>query len=1648
MIKKSVQILSLIVSLLMWGASADAAFFRVDSDSGAALRAGDSFSLKVYVTPGEGEKIDGAKCTLNVDPEFIEISPSRSDYSADPSFKLVETFKTDPEQGMVSFRARTAESVGDEKLFLVIPATLKKEGSTFVNLTSSTLIGDDRWAPSTPGYFKIMGVGDENIDPLLAATLESENSLLSAGSFYHSYKIKPQGDSSISTMQFDMGMTALEQANDETTADIVVKFSKESARIGLGKYVRLDLIIDKYPEEAPVFTGIDVRIKFDPSVLQFANSLGQPANQVEIVKPLEEYPNDKLLNLVNYYELEYSSVDYRGEAKDEYVQRKEMMDLIRSYEGFRDETIFSMPFGADEIDLSGKNIRDNLEKERFVPSAMDANFVDAMTGELHLMLLVNLELERKDIVFPQKVASLIFKTNKPADNTTVEITQALLGQASGKLLVKNAYITVDPRQEACDKTLPASLCKGSFQITGDVAFDMQKKRTHRLTFAGAGVKSTQFTVVEKFALTETWNLHMNGSLENGLKVKGHVNKIPNQPQKLDVGVIGDNGTIRFGEFNTGFNGTKKVNTPSSQISGLEAQYSFSNFTFSALLAEGRSETIRHPFYGNGGKLYTLPNVAILPNTVQIVSDDDGTTKVIPPDEYVVDYAHNEIKFKDIRTSEEKFIATFEKSLFLFSSGNINSFGLAYDSQKDDPKKIKRFKVDSAYTTSAAAKAGQQYVFEEIESLNLGTQKLVTCPKKAPTGDGGYVEDANCWEIKLAHGNIVRGSIEITLKFNGNVYTEGSPSVYMTHRSYDVGKITVDRDDISSDVTISYSYYDPTAIFDKRVVVLNDRMPVEEDVYDMDIPWPPDVLHGSEEIYISKNSDYNISRDDIYIGYKYPGIDPWMDELDDETFSFNSTFEVSSDISTRLTYHFDTQFNDVFPSKLIFDYAFGSEGPDYRYLKMRYKSAPPEFEGSSEFTKQAIGLDMMYQPSKSLRFETQYAFTNSDLSSSVVSAEDLIVVDVVTIDFDTKSSTNEICSYVAAGEGVSKPMLDCELSHKNIKGSVEVAIQFCKTENDDAKSLCIGDETGDYVYENQIYNYTSNLPEHQKIIKTDAGNGTISFIRTVNTDDNGKTQDTTFSSVTNPKVDHRFLSRGDRVYVRYLYSQSVDRLVEGDAITLITNYTGKKLNFTYTKNITDPYFDKSFQGKLLDGTNGNVDSTNIKGTYAFDSKWSANFERDTSITEKLEAGITSSSRNSTFNNYGMRYSNSKAKHLDSFVISRSTRDNFEGEGLGVKQTTILNSTETKGAKLFATVKKGFMNFNTTYQSTNIVDAFEKSKENTSILKTFDTSIKPFSVLSTKMHFERLDSTAADQSRTNSYNAVFTPGKLISLDMNFDRTSKTAKGALEPVLTENNAYVLNIFPFYRVSNFSISLSQEKSPPNNKVNYNTAKEKTKTTLNLGLFKGLVFTPTLTSSLNREASLDDSDVVSYKFVYTPIKNKRKFSLSFSRENTDKVKYSQYLTESQTISYDNQSRQQIDMSVNPSTKSTFSVKYSDSSAENTPANNYNDYTFKYDIRPSTNTTFSSSYYHKNLTKSTQTNYWFKYNYAYTSKLSFSASYKKRNIGDDGVMETTYDFNTSIKLNDTSTLDMSYKQILNDGDGVITTGDPTNFTARLKTSFR
>jgi hypothetical protein len=1319
--------------------------------------------------PGPGESVRGAWVSLSVNPEYIMLLADRQNYASDPAFSKVEKFSVDALSGALVFRVQTDEPLAENKILLRIPLKFIQVGLSSITFTSSIYGEDMARTPSNSGYQRLAGY-QGNLDPMLLSSLEGGNSTLTATTLAHDIEFTaPERQAAI--MEASLGVTALEEASGDEDADVVIEFSKREATIGLRQWVRLDVVITKFPE-SELLAAAAFKVKYNPQVFTYTDSRGQEAESVEL--------ND----------------------------------------------FFNLGF---------------------------VNKVNRNQGEIDIQLGVDLMLEDTSMLqkMPVTLVSLYFKgmqqvTSEPI---TLEEVKVPVTRPGSKLSRHAASVTIKPSEKGCDSDLPATLCTGSFKVSGTMSFNISNKDEVRSAverFSSDEVGTSENVSVKKFFLEQRWNLGMNGSLRNGIRLKGSLIDEPNVEQRLNMEMIGQDTIARFGDFNATIKDSTLVALKPSDVTGFQLEHKYNGLTVRGVLAELKSSTANPVTITGQGKKgpYNLgaSSGAIIPASVTVYRQNE----LLDAEEYTIDYARNQIHFSEDLQSNETAIVNYQQSSLLFSTGNIRALRMDYETSN------KNVRVGSTYITTMSPKNTSQVRILTTEAVNesqiitqessTGTTKSFDC--------GFFGVGHSCFEIKLAHNYIVEGSIEIKndLSSDTNTYTVDSKYVYIDHRGHLDGRFYVDTSRFPAvKMNVTYTYYNPSNVTQRAFVLFPIRAIDQGSrniLIDTEGAWPTDMFPGSEVLYLSNDQEYDVSEGSDQIVCFKDARD--LNKVDKD----KTTFCPGTYSESAYTYYFENTGYDTtirIPDEVV----------RQSVLKVLYTPVPPDLAGGSEFQKVAWGVDTNFKIGKRFEVKAEYAQANSDLSASFNTTEDQIVVDPNTLESNTSTIVKSHCTYDPTGDAAktTDDKLICRLSHTDLFGTVLLKVQLCN-EFDNTKEVCS-------IYDTITYDIL--VPRN----RVDQDKGTITFER-------GEWM-TEYGNLI------RFPNQGDKLYVTFSYEQKLDQLVTGDAYYVDSSYTGKNIQFNLHKSGQDPFFDDSVS--LVE--NNSVDELSGDVTMAIGKKWKLKYDWKDANEQRIDNETGALSSDIVRDNSAMSLSfNSKVIKSLKFTTSRNRSSGFTG---GADEANRIYSDEenTNDALDFLISMKGGVYSVLGNLGKKEYNYMLGSKPNTSSVgSTYAFKYVPSQKFDLGFTKGNLHTNEGNTSDTLAYNLNIRVIPLVKeLRLEFKDTDTRPRYGADSSEVQDVAYNLQFQPLWKINNLNMDFRRQDTPGGT-TDYPDAKRSESLTMGFNTqYKNyLKFTPSYTKNMDsiETKSYNNSTGLKWTLEYKLAKSKFNPHVTYTRNKNN----------------------------------------------------------------------------------------------------------------------------------------------------------------------
>ncbi|HOO56394.1 MAG TPA: hypothetical protein PLN69_06205 [bacterium] len=1603
----SLCLLLMFLFVIAGAGTLEAATFEMEIPGGEVVKSGGTGIFRIYLVPADGEKVVGAQVTLTSDVDYVRLSKNRDSYAADPAFSLVEKFNLAHRKGIIVFRAKTPEPFSDRKIFLEVPYKVIRPGVTFVSYSAMVVYEDGRSETLNPGYLRIIGYEGDEADPVLYSSVSSDNDLLAVSKFEQSVEKTDRGETSVAFSDAGMGLTALEKADDEAAADVVVGFSKSYAKMGVNEWIRMDVVIEKFPRDE-MLTGMQVRIKFDPKYLavtdrnkrvatelelqgylKYKKKIGNTIQEIEVQTSLDDMSVSDLQQVADGLGVAYS----KGASKEDLIKRIE--------EGSRWDyrSILTMPFD---------------------------NRVDNTKGEINLTVAADITKDITNIQTPHTVATILFKSKRQGKDIPITMEEVMVPVQGGTQFVRNAMVTVDSSVKGCDSSLPATLCAGSFRVNGNLSLSVDRTVTPRRTTVArqvvdpstnqtSTVFETQEMKIEKFTLEQAWNMYLEGSFQNGLTIDGELSERPGQlEQHLDVEIGGKNGMVHFGDFSTDFESGTMISLDRKKINGMQFDYSMGDLEFGSLLAEAKSTTKTGSIKGNGTYgPYTLPSGLIIPGTVHVF--DERGNEIFG---FEADLTKRELHLSEALMSDETITISYEEATALFSTGNLTAFRMGYT--LDDPKGSgDLLKLGASYLITSAPKSLTLVTSSTSETVDLNNLTSVDCPYDKR--DVSYKKQ--CSVIFLSNRYILEDSLSVTNTDDEEQFFPADEGpVYVAYRGYYLGRIYIERGgDVKDSIKVSYTYYNPDLVSDSGVLIY--KVPTGSgltDTNDLRLepkpPWPQNIFPGSELVLLSaddsgvdKSSDTAICHIDDKIYSATSGVE-WVDQLvcplpyNEETETF---YEIQFEDAGADAY---IEFRDPEDKTNEVRNIPGT----YEYIKIRYSIIPADISSGSEFTKTAMGFTAKAKLGNRLTIDGELAKTNSDLAATYNTQEDKIDLDVYTFanseseDSDNDTGESGVCKYYGrtppSEDNAYKYSVICDLGHANITDSVTVELERCVrdtkntsiTENDMAyASFECKEEDGEILYESFLY----EVP--RRFLKVDRAKGRVAIV---------KNWETEGSIDGLADAGNYFPNRGDRLIIDYIFDRSLGQVVDGSSYNIKAGYTGQYINASVSKRSTDPFFDTGAGGSSTAMSNSDNFETKLStklGNWDFDLTKTEN-QNQTISSLNLE---TSSYRQSSTRNFTARF-NRQGSLINSFTVTNSVISTLGESGLTTSSVTGTDlRDETTLYNFTSDLKPNVLSLGGSYSYKARKDAI--SIVNTSKSNDAGMTVKynprrdlGLTFKLTQSNTKKENSEDRTDARNNDYGFKYKPFGLVDVNANFTNSVSSQTGR-ESEVKRTTKYSFNALKsLYRMDDINLTFNSSRNSQQGSA-LNRTDQRT-LSFKVELPYGLQWRPTVSRGVSGQGT-------SYRRT-----QKRDWSLSYSQNEKKIRSVSWSRTNSNTKSPDSDgelvsksdSSDNIRMSVNPGEKGSLSVSFN--------------------RRP------SSSYMKWGLD----------YTHKYSSEVELKFNFDRdRTGGTNFTRKTKYSLDSSIRMNENTSFNLKYERNLSRYSNQNTATTDTRFHTTLSTSF-
>lgn len=1043
------------------------------------------------------------------------------------------------------------------------------------------------------------------------------------------------------------------------------------------------------------------------------------------------------------------------------------------------------------------------------------NKVDRLKGEIKLSLGLNLGISDNALTKPPvKIATLYFKSLTETASTlvTMESVRVPVANKESKMAIHAADISVSSAEGACDSDLPATLCSGTFKVTGTVKFSLANTDTQVNTY-NAGGTQTLGPRLNKFFLTQNWDMHMDGSFRNGLRLHGGLAHSPGTPQTVSIDMMSNNWTATFGNFNAAYSGSQLVSFTSSALTGLQLNYDFGGFKVRALNAEIKSSPQQKTFNGLGNNgPYDLPGInTAIQASIRIKKNGTQMT----PDEYTLDIEHSKISFtRDIQTTDT-IVAEYQQvaQQMLFSMGNIQAY-------RADYSKNENFKAGATFLTKVASKnttAVKLGALDKVDTLGGSTPGVTftVAPCKFfglstlnPNPNGTPYPD--CVEVQLSHQYIVKGSLVIT-NTSANTpgtFTENSPAIYIDHRGYLEGRFTFNKEKLTLvGQQISYYFYNPALMSRPNYVVFMIGPGDRTSTYEQMRNWPSDMFPGSEILYLSKEDRSDRKPEDGIMCFKKGDI------VDDATICPN----VETNNSLK-TYYLEGQ--NSYDTYLRFNE--GAIASPLDYIIMKYMPVPPDSTGGSQFQKTAWNLDTSMKIGTKLNIVAEYGMANSDKASSFNSINEIVTVDVPT----SGPQEGSTCKFVQAVDSpTGQDTLRCRLNQQKLLGATTIQLQRCDRPVATSRD-CADPPTYNDAIQYQVFVQPSDI---------DLANGFIYFY--------ANEANTRFNPGI-PRDPAGFpINKGDKFIVNYTYDQALSRVVNGSAYYVTARYINKIVSATVEKRAIEPNFDRSLSAFGATEVSHNKYDLSVQAAKNLSLKYSDTKSLNETVNDK---GIVTDASSNPIQSFGLNYS---SKWLRSLLLTKDITG-LKGFSTGSSTTTVTdNVTKLISGAMSISLKKDMYTLNLAH-SDNVNDvragtfSDTKSRRNDYVFK-----YKPSQLYGFGMELgNTIDSPTGAVTNKRNFTIDVTPFlQLATINIAFSRDNNRPSEFATPSTTLGINYGVSFPKVRKLNGLKFNFTRTQNPGDSLTGLNSSRNDTLTSgFQTYLTKNLTITPLYTRTSN----------------------------------------------------------------------------------------------------------------------------------------------------------------------------------------------------------
>ncbi len=685
---------------------------------------------------------------------------------------------------------------------------------------------------------------------------------------------------------------------DTTKADVVLGFSKQEIRLGVGGVEEVIVSVKKFPSGEGV-GGVGLKMNFDPRAVKLVDRGGVLADKV-LVNPVYD------LVLGNTIDNNAGTLEVNVVPLSFGVVIPAPVELFRFY--VRGETL--TPVGAirinpNEVVMPGLAASRTVAVEPLNVLVTQGGTKSSVAGSQGFRITGKKEVTFGTATYDvaPETKTVTFATGprsaEPDQNFDYLADKGYLNPiASSEALVISGGETL-PRGRSRTRDGGGFVVEGGdWDITsvrglsGSATTDANvqtflsviawrdpaalrgkelvltyKQRTQSPT------AQTAFGVVGA-SIRQSTNLAISGGVGGKAQVEGQVTENPGTQAVTRIKLTTRPAVFEFGDVNFTMPGGAYTNLPLRQGEGMQMSLRpggslRDKLTLDAVLMKARSEQAISPeIQGNltnpKGPFPFAANQPVVPGSVQVNIDGEP----VPASDFEVDYGRGEFTLIGRKLEpHQKARVVYEKSSLLFFTGGVTGWRMGY---KPSPK----FGVNLTRLESQASQADSDPTLTANETaLRVCRQGIVNDPCGSEVGENQFrtararvdvrkpedilitfkntLADAAVLGQLTASGAITEGEHQL-LSQPGALFTLtfGKDVFFKTPQDQYKGVWSLAEDSLLAriggrgEVTVLYPFFNPTYVQEQEIVIAS---------YDgrTDIPLPSDAFPGSEEVWVGE-----------------------------------------------------------------------------------------------------------------------------------------------------------------------------------------------------------------------------------------------------------------------------------------------------------------------------------------------------------------------------------------------------------------------------------------------------------------------------------------------------------------------------------------------------------------------------------------------------------------------------------------------------------------------------------------------------------------------------------------------------------------------------------------------------------------------------